>query len=47
MPKFGAVAALARAQGRPERPVLQDTTNTATAAGLTVGAALPAHARRA
>jgi len=45
MPEFEQVAALARAQGRPERLVLRDATIAAAAAGLTVGASLPPHAR--
>jgi len=47
MPEFEHVAALAREQGRPERLVLRDAAAAAAAAGLTVGAALPPHARPA
>jgi uncharacterized protein (DUF111 family) len=45
MPEFHQVAALAREQGRPERLVLQDANSAAAAAGLSVGAPLPPHAR--
>jgi len=45
MPEFEQVATLAREQDRPERLVLRDATAAATEAGLTVGAALPPHAR--
>jgi pyridinium-3,5-bisthiocarboxylic acid mononucleotide nickel chelatase len=41
MPEFENVAAAARRQGRPERLVLQEAVEAATAAGLTVGAPLP------
>jgi uncharacterized protein (DUF111 family) len=42
MPEFDQVAALARQQGRPERLVLQEAIAAANAAGLAVGAPLPA-----
>jgi pyridinium-3,5-bisthiocarboxylic acid mononucleotide nickel chelatase len=45
MPEFDDVAALARRQGRPERLVLQEAANVATARGLIVGSALPADTR--
>jgi uncharacterized protein (TIGR00299 family) protein len=45
MPEFDDVAALARRLGRPERQVLDESAAAATAAGLVVGAALPADAR--
>jgi uncharacterized protein (TIGR00299 family) protein len=47
MPEFDDIAALARAADRPERLVLQDAVVAAAAAGLTVGAPLPAQARLA
>jgi uncharacterized protein (DUF111 family) len=47
MPEFHHIATLARDQGRPERLVLQDANTAAAAAGLTVGAPLPPHARPA
>lgn len=40
MPEFADVAALARAQGRPQRQVLAEALAAATAAGLVVGARL-------
>jgi uncharacterized protein (TIGR00299 family) protein len=43
MPEFDDVAAAARRLGRPERVVLQEAGAAAAAAGLIVGAALPAH----
>lgn len=42
MPEFDDVAALARRLGRPERQVLAEAATAAAAAGLVVGAALPA-----
>lgn len=45
MPEFEDVAALARAEGRPERLVLQEAATAAVAAGLTVGAAVPENLR--
>ena len=47
MPEFDDVAALARRLGRPERQVLAEATAAAAAAGLIVGATLPANARPA
>jgi uncharacterized protein (DUF111 family) len=47
MPEFDDVAALARRLGRPERQVLDESAAAAAAAGLVVGAALPAGARPA
>jgi uncharacterized protein (TIGR00299 family) protein len=47
MPEFDDVAALARRLSRPERLVLGDATAAAAAAGLVVGAPLPATARPA
>jgi uncharacterized protein (TIGR00299 family) protein len=47
MPEFDDVAALARRLGRPEREVLDESAAAAAAAGLVVGAALPAGARPA
>ena len=46
-PEFEDVAALARRLGRPERQVLEESAAAAAAAGLVVGAALPAGARPA
>jgi len=45
MPEFEDVAALARAQGRPERAVLQEALTAAAAAGLTIGAPLDQRSR--
>ena len=47
MPEFEDVAEAARKTGRPERVVLQEAGAAAAAAGVTVGAAVPAHARPA
>jgi pyridinium-3,5-bisthiocarboxylic acid mononucleotide nickel chelatase len=47
MPEFDDVAAAARRLGRPERLVLQEAAAAATAAGLAVGAPVPADADRA
>lgn len=47
MPEFDDVAALARRLGRPERVMLGEALAAAAAAGLVVGAALPAEARHA
>jgi uncharacterized protein (DUF111 family) len=47
MPEFDDVATLARQLGRPERQMLAEAAAAAAAAGLTVGATLPADARRA
>ena len=47
MPEFADVTALARRLGRPERLVLQDASAAAAAAGLVVGAELPAKSRPA
>jgi pyridinium-3,5-bisthiocarboxylic acid mononucleotide nickel chelatase len=41
MPEFENVAAVARRQGRPERLVLREAAEAATAAGLTVGEPFP------
>jgi pyridinium-3,5-bisthiocarboxylic acid mononucleotide nickel chelatase len=45
MPEFEDVASLAHRSGRPERLVLQDAHAAAAAAGLIVGAPLPANLR--
>jgi uncharacterized protein (TIGR00299 family) protein len=47
MPEFDDVAALARRLDRPERQLLTESVAAAAAAGLVVGAALPATARPA
>lgn len=47
MPEFADVATLARRLGRPERLVLQEASAAAGAAGLVVGAELPAKVRPA
>jgi uncharacterized protein (DUF111 family) len=47
MPEFDYVAAAARRLCRPERLVLQEAAAAATAAGLAVGAPVPADADRA